>query len=135
MAKKIVHVSGKRKTAIARATVKEGKGVTKINNQLLDNYSPEIGKMMIKEPLIIASDVASKVDILVNVKGGGWHSQSEATRLAIARALVEFTNSKTLKKQFLDYDRHLIIADIRQRETRKPNTSKGARSKRQKSYR
>ena len=81
---------------------------------------------------MLAEDTANKVNIIVRVNGGGWQGQTEAARLAIARALVEF--NKKLKKPFLDYDRHLLIADVRFKETRKPNDSK-ARSARQKSYR
>lgn len=132
--KKIVHVAGKRKRAIARATLKIGKGVTKINSQLLDVYEPRIARLKIMEPLILAGEFQKKFDIDVNVCGGGWHSQSEAVRLAIARGLVQITENKELKQRFLDYDRNLLIADVRRKETRKPNDSK-ARKARQKSYR
>ena len=132
--KKLVHTSGKRKRAVARATLKEGKGKIRINSRLLNVYGSKIARMKIMEPLMIAGDVVKKVNIDVNVVGGGWQSQAEATRLAIAKALVEFSGSKQLKKDFLDYDRHLLIADVRRRETRKPNISR-ARAKRQKSYR
>ena len=84
------------------------------------------------EPLIIAGEVSKKVDINVNVNGGGWHSQAEASRLAVAKALAEF--DKKLRKVYLDYDRHLLIADIRRKEQRKQNDSK-ARKSRQTSYR
>ncbi|MCX6711700.1 MAG: 30S ribosomal protein S9 [Candidatus Woesearchaeota archaeon] len=132
--KKVVHVSGKRKKAIARATLKEGKGIIKINNQPLDIYQPEIARMKITEPLLISGNLAKTVNIKVNVMGGGWQAQAEASRLAIAKALVEFSGSKSLKQQFLDYDRHLLVADVRRNEPHKPNDSK-PRAKRQKSYR
>lgn len=134
MSKKIVHISGKRKSSIARATLREGKGEIRINSLNLEHYQPLVAQMRIKEPLMLAGEIASKVDINVNVKGGGWQSQAEAVRLSIARSLLEFSGSKTLKKQFLDYDRHLLVADHRRKETRKPNDSK-ARAARQKSYR
>lgn len=129
---KAIHASGKRKTATARATLKEGKGIIKINNIPLDNYQPEIAKLKITEPLMLSEGISSKVDISVNVNGGGWNAQAEASRLAIAKALAQF--QPTLKKTFLDYDRHLLVADIRRKEAYKPNDSK-ARAKRQKSYR
>ncbi len=129
---KTIHRAGKRKTAIARATMKAGKGNVKINYQTLENYTPEIAKMKIMEPLLLAGDVSKKFDITVNVQGGGWQSQAEATRLAIARCLVEA--SKPLKNKFLEYDRNLLVADTRRKEECKPNDSK-ARAKRQKSYR
>jgi len=131
---KTVHVSGKRKTAIARATVKPGKGVVRINSHLLDVMEPRSKKLRIKEPLILAGELSEKVDINVNVIGGGSQSQAEAARLAIAKGLVAFSNSKALKRTFLEYDRQLLVADVRRKEPCKPNISK-ARKKRQKSYR
>ena len=129
---KAIHKSGKRKTSIAKATLLDGKGVIRINSSLLENHSPEIAKMKIMEPLILAGDQVKKFNINVNVNGGGWSSQADASRLAIARCLIEA--NKTLKKKFLDYDRHLLVADTRRKEMCKPNDSK-ARAKRQKSYR
>ena len=133
---KVVHVSGKRRKAIARATIKPGKGIIRINSHLLENYNPKISRMKIMEPLLIAGeDVTKKVNIQVRVSGGGFEGQAEAARLAIARGLVQFTNSKPLEKSYLEYDRQLLVADVRQRESRKPNTHQKARSKVQKSYR
>lgn len=131
---KIAHSSGKRKRAVARATIREGKGVVRINSSLLSNLYPKLLRMKISEPLIIAGELSKKVNIDVNVHGGGISSQSEAARLAIARALVEYSKDKGLRNTFLSYDRHLLIADVRMAETSKPNDSK-PRAKRQKSYR
>ena len=96
---------------------------------------PEMARTRLKEPLILAEDTANNVDIDVNVFGGGMASQSEASRLAIARALVEYAKSDRLKEKFLKYDRHLLVADIRRKEPAKPNRHGQARAKRQKSYR
>lgn len=131
---KIIHVSGKRKHAVARATLKHGKGVVRINNQRLEVYNPILARAKIMEALQLAGDVAKKVNINVNVFGGGWQAQAEAIRLTIAKSLVEFTKSKELKKTFLDYDKHLIVQDSRRGEPHKPNDSK-PRKARQKSYR
>ncbi|MBS3117610.1 30S ribosomal protein S9 [Candidatus Woesearchaeota archaeon] len=131
---KIVMVSGKRKRAIARATIREGKGSIRVNRQRLDAVAPKLARLRIGEPLQLAGDVAKKVNITVNVHGGGWQSQTEATRLAIARGLLEFSGDKGLRQTFLDYDRHLLVADTRHNEPHKPNDSK-PRKKRQKSYR
>ncbi len=127
--------SGKRKRSIARATIFEGKGQVKINNQPYE-ILPMLQKLMIQEPLSIAKEKLGKLDfdILVRVKGGGKESQIEASRLAIARALVKATKSNELKKEFLLYDRNLLIADTRRKEPYKPGDSK-ARAKMQKSYR
>jgi len=132
--KEAIHASGKRKHAVARATLKPGKGVIRINSQKLEVYNPVLARAKIMEALQIAGDVAKKVNINVSVFGGGWQAQAEAVRLAIAKSLVEFTKSKELKKTFLEYDKHLLVADVRRNEPHKPNDSK-PRKKRQKSYR
>lgn|SRR3989338_3323777 len=131
---KVVHTSGKRKRAIARATLTEGKGNIKVNKLALDHYSSKLIRMKIAEPLLIADKAADKIDIAVKVQGGGVMAQAEAVRLAVARGLLEYTKSKELKQLFLDYDRQLLVADVRRKEVCKPNDSK-ARAKRQKSYR
>lgn len=134
MKQKIVHTTGKRKTSVARATLKPGKGIVRINKVLLNVYTPELARLKIQEPLMLAEDEAKKVDIKVNIKGGGWMSQAEAARNAIAKALVKFTKSKDLKKKFLEYDRHLLVADKRRTEPQKPYRS-AARAQRQTSKR
>lgn len=131
---KVVHISGKRKSAIARATVKEGNGKVIINGVPIDLFSNNFYNNRIKEAVLLSDELASKVNITVKVMGGGVAGQAEAVRLAIARGLLEYSNSEDLKQTYLNYDRQLLIADIRRKETRKPNRSK-ARAKRQKSYR
>lgn len=128
-------VSGKRKTAIAKATIKEGGGNVTINERPVSSFS-ELKQLEIMEPLVIARKILGKedYDISVNVKGGGHASQMEASRLAIAKAIVEYKKSEKLKNAFMDYDRNMIVADTRRKETYKPGDSK-ARSKRQTSYR
>ncbi len=130
---KIIQTKGKRKRSVARATLKEGKGIVRINGKLLNVIEPKLFRLKIKEPLLLAEEIADKVNISVNVFGGGIMSQADASRLAIAKSLVQY--SKKLEKTFLDYDRQLLVADVRRKETRKPNTHGKARSKRQKSYR
>ncbi len=131
---KISHESGKRKRAKARATVIAGKGVVRINSILLDVFEPAVARERIREPLILAGALANKVNIKVTVGGGGWQSQAESARLAIARSLVNYAKDKKLKQDFLRYDRHLLVQDSRRNEPHKPNDSK-PRAKRQKSYR
>ena len=132
---KNVHASGKRKMAIARATLTQGTGIVRINNMPVDLVEPKISRLKIKEPLILAEDFANKVDINVNVVGGGMTSQAEASRLAIAKALVNFSKSDKLRQAFLEYDRNLLVADVRRKEPAKPNRHGQARAKVQKSYR
>ena len=131
---KSIVTAGKRKTSVAKAIISDGKGVVRINSQLLETFMPEISRMRIQEPLMLAESVIKKVNINVHVIGGGAQSQTEAARLAIARGIVAYSKDPNLRKTFLEYDRHLLIADTRRKETRKPNDSK-ARAGRQKSYR
>lgn len=129
MRKKPLLTVGKRKTSIARAVIRPGKGIVRINKLLLDVWGTKFAREKVKEPLYLAGDLAKKVDIEVNVKGGGFMSQAEAVRNAIAKALVEFSRSKTLRKTFLEYDRHLLVADVRRTEPHKPCRSSARRGK------
>ncbi|MEM2121164.1 MAG: 30S ribosomal protein S9 [Candidatus Woesearchaeota archaeon] len=129
----VIQTSGKRKTAIARATLKEGKGVIKVNGVLVNLITPKIANLKIQEALMLAGDVVKKVDVDINVKGGGVISRAEAVRTALSKALVEFEPS--LKEKFLAYDRTFLVSDVRRKETKKPGTHGRARAKRQKSYR
>ena len=135
MAEKNLIVSGKRKTAIAKASIKSGIGKVTINKGAI-NFFPELQQLELKEPLIIAQEVLGKLnfDILVRVTGGGIASRIEAARLAIARAIVEFTKNIKLRQAYLAYDRNMLIADTRRKEPYKPGDSK-ARAKRQSSKR
>lgn len=130
---KIVNASGKRKRAIARARLYPGKGLVYVNNQRLSFMQDNILKLKISEPLLLVGDLANHVDIDVRTTGGGASGQAEAARLAIARALV--AHDGKLKNVFDDYDRLLLVADIRRKEQRKPGTHSKARAKTQKSYR
>ncbi len=130
----IVNTSGKRKTAIARAVVKKGQGKVTVNKIPLNIYSPELAKLKIAEPLNIAPVQAGQIDVAVNVKGGGVMGQAEAARTAIARGMVEFFKDDELEGVFRQYDRSLLINDSRRKLPKKP-LGRGARKKRQKSYR
>ncbi len=130
----MVNTSGKRKTAIARAVVKNGQGKITVNKIPLNIYSPELAKLKIAEPLNIAPVQAGQIDVSVNVKGGGVMGQAEAARTAIARGMVEFFKDDELEGVFRQYDRSLLINDSRRKLPKKP-LGRGARKKRQKSYR
>lgn len=123
---------GKRKRAIARAVLSAGKGFVSVNGIALQQYGDPLLQLRIGEPLTLAGDLAKNVNVSVSVMGGGVSGQADAARLAVARALVEY--DKKLEKVFAEYDRLLLVADVRQNETCKPNDSK-PRAKRQKSYR
>ena len=132
--RKIVIAVGRRKTAVARAKIEPGRGIVRINKKLLDIYEPELLRMKIMEPLILAGEIAKQVNITVNVRGGGIVGQADAARTAIARALVEYTGSEALKKLFKEYDRTLLAGDSRQVEPKKQGGPK-ARARFQTSYR
>jgi small subunit ribosomal protein S9 len=134
MAKKVINSSGKRKTATARATVQKGTGLVRINKIPVELYEPDIARWKIMEPLRIASKHIEKLNIDVDVKGGGFMSQASAARTAIAKGLLEFTADPSLRIAFLDHDRSLLVSDSRRKESKKP-LGRGARKKRQKSYR
>ena len=127
--------TGKRKTAVAKATIVEGKGNVLINGKSIDSFA-FLQQLELKEPLIIAEQILGKIhfDISVNVSGGGTSSRIEASRLAIARAIVDFTKDEKVRLAFLSYDRNMLVADTRRKEAYKPGDSK-ARAKRQTSYR
>lgn len=132
---KVLTTSGKRKTAIARATVRKGTGVIRINKQPLDVVQPELVRLKISEPLLIAgSDVSGSLDIDVDIRGGGVMGQAEAARCAIARGIVNWTNDMALRDAYLAHDRNLLVNDVRQKESKKYG-GPGARAKFQKSYR
>lgn len=132
--KKVIQTSGKRKSAVARATVKAGTGKVTINNKSLSTLKPELYQLRISEPLILAGDKAAKLDVEVNVFGGGMAGQADAARLAIGKALVE-AYGNDMKQVLLDYDRTLLVADMRKNEPAKPNHMGKPRSKVQTSYR
>ena len=134
MAKKVVNTSGKRKTAVARATVVKGTGKVRINRTPLEIYEPRLARLKIEEPIFIAGKKAEKLDIAVSVAGGGVYGQADAIRTAIARGIIDYTEDGELKEQYLAYDRTLLVNDIRAKESKKP-LGRGARKKRQKSYR
>ncbi|HLB70386.1 MAG: 30S ribosomal protein S9 [Candidatus Methanoperedens sp.] len=131
---KIVNSSGKRKTAIARATLREGKGRIRVNKTPIELIQPELVRMKMSEPLEFAGNVVPTIDIDVSVHGGGIFGQAGAVRTAIARGLVEWTNDTALRDSMAQYDRSLLVNDTRYKLPKKFG-GRGARKRRQKSYR
>lgn len=132
---KILVISGKRKTSVARAVVKSGSGRIRINQVPLEIYEPEIARQKMMDPLIQAGDeVWNQLDIDVKVSGGGYMGQAEASRMAIANALLKWTGSSRLRRIFVDYDRTMVVGDPRRKEPKKFG-GPGARARSQKSYR
>ena len=132
---KRITASGKRKTSVARAIIRGGSGRITINRKLHTNLQI-FDRLKIEEPLRIAEKILGKIDfdILIIVRGGGEKSQIEAARVALSRAIVNFTKNSDIEDAFSEYDRNLLVADVRRKEAYKPGDSK-ARRKRQSSFR
>ena len=119
----VVNALGRRKSAVARVYVEEGSGKITINKRDLTEYFPSpILQYVVKQPLNLL-DVAEKYDIKVNLQGGGYTGQSQALRLAIARALVKINaeDKKALRAE------GFLTRDAREVERKKPGQPKARR--------
>ena len=119
----MVNALGRRKSAVARIFVTEGTGKITINKKDLQVYFPStILQYVVKQPLTTLN-VAEKYDIKVNLDGGGYTGQSQALRLAIARALVKINaeDKKTLRAE------GFLTRDAREVERKKPGQPKARR--------
>ena len=126
--------SGKRKTAVAPAATKKGKGIITINGYPIEFHPVQILREKIFEPVQLVGDKINEVNIEVQVHGGGTTGQADAARTAIAKGIVEYFGDDKIEEMFRQYDRTLLVNDIRRKLPKKPQGS-GARAKRQKSYR
>lgn len=130
-----VHVSGKRKTASAKALIRAGAGRVYINDIPIETHPVEKVKQRVLEAVnVIPEAVRRKVDIFVKVQGGGYSGQADAARIAVGRAFVKFTGSEKIRRQLLEYDRTILAGDSRSKESKKFG-GPGARRRFQKSYR
>ncbi|MBO5002007.1 MAG: 30S ribosomal protein S9 [Prevotella sp.] len=119
----VINATGRRKSSVARVYVSEGTGKITINKKDLTEYFPSaILQYVVKQPLNLL-EVAEKYDIKVNIFGGGFTGQSQALRLAIARALVKINadDKKALKAQ------GFLTRDSRSVERKKPGQPKARR--------
>ncbi|WP_231183612.1 30S ribosomal protein S9 [Haladaptatus sp. DYF46] len=130
----VTNTSGKKKTAIARATVTDGEGRVRINSKPVELVEPEMARLKMLEPFRIADDEREEVDVEVSVSGGGTTGQADAVRTAIARGLVQYMGDAELRDAFMEFDRSLLVNDVRQSEPKKWG-GPGARARYQKSYR
>lgn len=131
----VTNTSGKKKTAVARATVRDGKGRVRINSTPVELVEPEQSRLKMLEPFRIAGeDLRGDIDIDVTVNGGGFSGQSDAVRTAISRAIVEHYGDAELRDAFMEFDRSLLVNDVRTKESKKWG-GPGARARYQKSYR
>ncbi len=132
---KVLLTTGKKKAAIARAIIRQGNGKIRINKIPLEIYEPELCRWKIMEPVLLAGpEIINKIDINIDVKGGGLMGQTEAVRTALAKAISEWIDKPEIKRKFLDYDRMLLVSDARRKEPKKFG-GRGARRRFQKSYR
>ncbi|MDR1102271.1 MAG: 30S ribosomal protein S9 [Tannerella sp.] len=116
----VINAIGRRKAAVARVYVSEGNGKITINRRDLSDYFPSpILQFVVKQPLSTLN-VAEQYDIKVNLFGGGYKGQSEATRLAITRALIKINpeSKPALKTE------GFITRDPRAVERKKPGRPK-----------
>ncbi|MFZ1023613.1 MAG: 30S ribosomal protein S9 [Thermoplasmata archaeon] len=130
----MVLATGKRKTAIARATLQKGNGQVRVNRRPLEILEPELVRLKIQEPLLMVGDRWKGIDISVTVTGGGIMGQASAARTAVARGLLAWLKDASLNEMFKHYDRSLLVNDPRRKLPKRPG-GRGARKRRQKSYR
>ncbi len=116
----VVNTLGRRKSAVARIYVSEGKGNVTINKRDIKEYFPtEILQFVALQPLLLM-EVKESYDIKVNLDGGGFKGQAEAMRLAIARALVEIDAESRPKLKQAGF----LTRDPREVERKKPGQPK-----------
>lgn len=130
----IVQASGKRKRAVARCTIRKGAGLVRINRQPLEIYEPILARQKIQEPLFMVGEKWKALNIDVHVEGGGIMGQASAARTAVARGLLTWLKDQQLADMFKHYDRSLLVNDPRRKLPKRPG-GRGARKRRQKSYR
>ena len=119
----VINAIGRRKSAVARVYVSVGNGKITINKKDLTEYFPNpILQFVVKQPLALL-EATEKYDIKVNLYGGGYTGQSQALRLAIARALVKINedDKKTLRAE------GFMTRDSREVERKKPGRPKARR--------
>ena len=130
----VVLTTGKRKEAIARSAIRKGTGQVRVNRVPLEILEPLLVRQKIQEPLLMVGDRWKGVDIQVSVAGGGIMGQASAARTAVARGLLEWLKDPALNDMFKHYDRSLVVNDPRRKLPKRPG-GRGARKRRQKSYR
>jgi small subunit ribosomal protein S9 len=116
----VINAIGRRKSAVARIYLRDGKGNITVNDRDINAYFTTTQlQYIVKQPLE-SLNVAGQYDIKVNLDGGGFKGQAEALRLAIARALVKINaeNKPALKKS------GFLTRDSREVERKKPGQPK-----------
>ena len=131
---RVVVSTGKRKTSLAKATVRDGTGRIRINGIPLEVHQPELARMRIIEPLILFGEGWKRFDIKIRAKGGGFMSQADAIRMAIATGLIRMSQDFEARSKMIEHDRTMLVGDPRRTEPKKFG-GPSARSRYQKSYR
>jgi small subunit ribosomal protein S16e len=139
---RVVYTHGKKKNAIANAVVQTGKGTITVNRIPIQNIEPKTLRVKIFEPLLLlGSNQFSNLKIKVRVQGGGPIAQLYAARMAISKGIVAWKQKyedeeekANVRKLLISYDKGLLVADPRRMEPKKYG-GRGARSRKQKSYR
>ena len=131
---RVVVSTGKRKTSLAKATIKDGSGRIRINGRPLEIQQPELARMRIMEPLILFGEGWKRYDIKVRTSGGGFMSQADAIRMAIATGLIHMSQDLEARSKMIEHDRTMLVGDPRRTEPKKFG-GPSARSRYQKSYR
>ncbi|MGP6220908.1 30S ribosomal protein S9 [Caldiplasma sukawensis] len=131
---KVIIKTGKRKTAVARAYIRKGNGKVTFNGLPVEFFPIPLLQHKLMEPVSIIGDRINSIDISIEAKGGGNTGQVDAARTAMAKGIVEYFNDSTIEEMYRQYDRTIMVNDIRRKMPKKP-MGRGARAKRQKSYR
>eukprot|EP01054_Gregarina_sp_Poly1_P008300 Gregarina_sp_Poly_1__8299@NODE_484_length_8016_cov_113_227827_g391_i0_p5_GENE_NODE_484_length_8016_cov_113_227827_g391_i0NODE_484_length_8016_cov_113_227827_g391_i0_p5_ORF_typecomplete_len149_score20_59Ribosomal_S9/PF00380_19/6e36_NODE_484_length_8016_cov_113_227827_g391_i048525298 len=139
---KTVQTFGRKRNAVAVASCSEGKGMIRVNGKPLELLEPAELRVKAFEPiLLLGPEHIANINIRVRVRGGGHTSQVYAVRQAIAKGVVAYlqknvdeASKKEARDVLVSYDRSLLVADPRQCEPKKFG-GRGARARRQKSYR
>ena len=140
--KRSVQTFGRKRSAVAVAHCKAGRGLIKINGCPIELVEPEVLRFKVFEPILLLGHARfASVDIRIRVKGGGHVAQIYAIRQALAKSLVAYHQKyeseqakREIKEIILSYDRSLLVADPRRCEPKKFG-GPGARARYQKSYR
>jgi small subunit ribosomal protein S9 len=126
--------AGARKTSHATAAITPGTGKIRINSVPVEVLEPRFARERIMVPLELSGSLRDKINISVNVAGGGFMGQADASAISISRARASWFKKEDLKKRLTEYDKHLLSGDHRRKEPKKFG-GPGARRRKQKSYR
>jgi len=127
--------TGKRKRAVARASIKPGNGIFMFNSHKIESVGNQTVRLILQEPLLLVGDSWKKFNISVSADGGGIIGQAQAARQAVARGLVQMLGDD-VRKAFMEYDRNMLVYDPRRTEPHKPpRSSQGPRRYKQRSKR